>query len=157
PLNFATNAGDSAGSRIVHGNLSPQRIFVMNRKAAIAAKWSGLIAVSALGSIVAACGGGGNGYGGGGGRKPPPTASLSVDRTTITVGQTATLTWSASAGTTCTSSGGLTGAQPVTGTADVTPTATGDVTYTLTCSGAGFTGNATQSVTLTVAAASAYT
>ena len=130
----------------------------MNRMAAIAAKWSGLIAISALGSLLAGCGGGGSGYGGGGsGNPPPPTASLTLDRTTIAIGQSATLTWSASAGTTCTASGGWTGAQPTTGTADVTPTATGAVTYTLTCSGPSFTGNAIQSVTLTCAAASAYT
>jgi uncharacterized protein (TIGR03118 family) len=39
---------------------------------------------------------------------------------------------------------------------DVTPTATGSVTYTISCSGAGYTGTATQDATLTVQAASAY-
>jgi uncharacterized protein (TIGR03118 family) len=127
----------------------------MNTPAAIAAKWSGLIALSALGAALAACGG--KGYNGGlSGTTSAPTASLSVDPTTITLGQSAKLTWSASAGTTCTASNGWTGAQQTTGTQDVTPTATGNVTYTLACSGAGFTGTATQNATLAVQAASAY-
>jgi uncharacterized protein (TIGR03118 family) len=128
----------------------------MKTPAVTTAKWSGLIALSALGGALAACGGGG--YGGSGSTNyPAPTASLSVEPTTITIGQSATLNWSASAGTTCAASGGWDGPQQATGAAEVTPAATGDVTYTLTCSGATFTGNATQTVTLTVQAASAYT
>jgi uncharacterized protein (TIGR03118 family) len=127
----------------------------MNTPAAIAAKWSGLITLSVLGAALAACGG--KGYNGGlSGTTSAPTASLSVNPTTITLGQSAKLTWSASAGTTCTASNGWTGAQQTTGTQDVTPTATGNVTYTLACSGAGFTGTATQNATLAVQAASAY-
>jgi uncharacterized protein (TIGR03118 family) len=125
----------------------------MKREAAIAAKWSGLIAISALGSALAGCGGGG--YGGGSGN-PAPTASLTVEPTTITIGQSATLTWSSNQGTSCTASGAWNGTQQPTGTAEVTPTATGAVTYTLACSGDAYSGSATQSVTLTVQAASAY-
>jgi uncharacterized protein (TIGR03118 family) len=116
----------------------------MKRKAAIAAKWSGLIAFSALGSVLAGCGGGG------GSSNPMPTASLTVAPATITIGQSATLNWSSNQGS-CAASGGWSGTQQAMGTADVTPTATGAVIYTVTC------GSATQSATLTVQAASAYT
>jgi len=122
----------------------------MDRHAASAAKWAGLIACS-LGSMLAGCGGGG------GSDNPAPTASLTVEPDTITIGQSATLTWSSNAGTTCTASDGWSGAQQASGTTDVTPSATGTITYTLTCSGANFSGNATKSATLTVQAASAYT
>ena len=126
----------------------------MKAFAPIAAKWSRLLSLSALAVALAACGKDYNG--GNGGSTPAPTATLTVAPTTITVGQSAKLTWSASAGTNCTASNGWTGAQPATGSLDVTPTATGTATYTLACSGAGFLGTATQTATLTVQAASAY-
>ena len=113
-----------------------------------------LIALAALAGALAACGGGGGGYGGGSGN-PAATAAISVTPSTITAGQSATLTWSSN--TACTASGGWTGAQAATGTLDVTPTTTGAVDYTLTCTGSGYTGTATESATLTVNAASAYT
>jgi uncharacterized protein (TIGR03118 family) len=123
----------------------------MKTRTAIAAKRSALIALSALGSALAACGGGGGGYGGGSGNPAPaPTASLTVAPTTITIGQSARLDWSSNQAN-CTASDGWAGMQQATGTTDVTPTATGAVTYTLAC------GSATQSATLTVQAASAYT
>lgn len=122
----------------------------MNSRAAIAAKWSGLVAVSALGTVLAACSGGGS-------SKPAPTASISVDPPTITLGQSATLSWSASQGASCTAGGSWTGSQAATGTQNVTPTATGPVAYTLTCSGTAFSGNATSTATLTVNPASVYT
>jgi uncharacterized protein (TIGR03118 family) len=123
----------------------------MERESAFASKRSRLVALSALASGLAACGGGG------GSSNPAATAQLTVAPTTITAGQSATLTWSSNLGTGCTASGAWTGAQPATGTLDVTPTATGTVTYTLTCSGSGYSGTATQSATLTVNPASAYT
>src|SRR5262245_45775901 len=120
-----------------------------------AAKWSRLVSVSTLVVGLVACGG--KGYNGGvNGSTAAPTASLTVAPTAITLGQSAKLTWTASPGTTCTASNGWTGAQQPTGTADVTPTATGNVTYTLSCSGAGFNGTATQDATLAVQAASAH-
>src|SRR5215467_15424136 len=119
----------------------------MNSFALTAAKWSRLISLSALAGALVACGG--KGYNGGtSGTTPAPTATLTADQMTITLGQSTKLTWTASPGTTCTASNGWTGAQPTSGSADVTPTATGNVTYTLSCSGAGFTGTATQSVTV---------
>jgi uncharacterized protein (TIGR03118 family) len=127
----------------------------MKTKAAIAATRSGLIALSALGGVLAACGGGG-GYGGGS-SNPAPTATFTVAPTTIAIGQSATLNWSSNQGTSCAATGGWSGMQQATGTTEVTPTATGTVTYTLECSGGAYSGSATQSVTLTVQAASAYT
>jgi uncharacterized protein (TIGR03118 family) len=68
----------------------------------------------------------------------PPTSTtaavtVSVQPTTITAGQSATLTWSTTGGlSNCTASGGWTGSQNASGTQTVTPTAT--ATYTLTCS-----------------------
>ena len=126
----------------------------MERQRAIASKRFRLIAFSALAGTLVACGGGGGGYGGGS-SNPAATATISVAPTTITAGQSATLTWSSNA--TCTASDGWTGTQAASGTQDVTPTAAGTVTYTLTCSGSSYTGSATQSATLTVNAASAYT
>ncbi len=66
-----------------------------------------------------ACGGG---YGGGG-KNHQPTVTLSAAPTTITLGQSTTLTWTSSVGTTCTASGGWTGAKAVSGSESVTPTA----------------------------------
>jgi uncharacterized protein (TIGR03118 family) len=123
----------------------------MNRQRALAPQLHKLIALSLLTTLVAACGGGG---GGGGPSTPAATATISVSPTTITVGQSATLTWASNA--TCTASGGWTGAQQASGTQDVTPTAAGTATYTLTCTGNSTTGTATNSATLTVNAASAY-
>ncbi len=128
----------------------------MKTFAPIAAKWSRLLSLSALAVALAACGSKDYNGSSNAGSTPAPTATLSVAPTTITVGQSAKLTWSASAGTDCTASNGWTGAQATTGSVDVTPTATGTATYTLSCSGSGFLGTATQTATLTVQAASAY-
>ena len=122
---------------------------------AISAHWSRLIGVSVLGGVLAACGGGG-GYGGGD-DPPAPTLSLTVAPTTIGLGQSATLTWSASSGTSCEASGGWSGMRQPNDAAEVVPAATGAVTYTLTCSGAGFSGSAARSVTLNVEPPSTYT
>jgi len=119
------------------------------------AKWSRLLSLSAVAVALAACGKDYNGSSNAG-STPAPTATLSVAPTTITLGQSAKLTWTASAGTDCTASNGWTGAQQTNGSVDVTPTATGNVTYTLSCSGSGFLGTATQTATLTVQPASAY-
>jgi len=104
--------------------------------------------------------------GGGGGNNPPPmppTVSLSINPTTITVGQSAVLTWSSTQAVSCAASGGgWSGNQPLSGSATQTPTTGGTVTYTLTCTGAGTAGGgagyggggapqtATQTATLTV-------
>ena len=118
-----------------------------------------LIVALALGGVLAGCSGGGGddgGYGGGS-NPPPPTVSLTAAPTTIGLGQSATLTWSSNQGTSCEASGGWSGARQPTDAAEVVPTATGAVTYTLTCSGAAFSGSAARSVTLNVEPPSAYT
>ena len=113
-----------------------------------------------------ACGGGGGG--GNNPPAPPPTVTISVNPTTITVGQSATLTWSSTQAVSCAASGsGWSGNQQLSGSATESPTAGGAVTYTLTCTGAATTGGggayggggggpaptATQTATLTVTAA----
>jgi len=112
----------------------------------------------ALIATLVAVGCGGGGYGGGGGSNPPPTIAISVAPTSIVLGQSSTLTWSASAGSTCTASGGWSGTQTATGTASETPTAVGTVTYTLTCTGSGaYGGSMSGSATLTVMAPTSFT
>ena len=69
---------------------------------------------------------------------PAPTVSLSADRTTLTVGQSATLTYSSTNATTVTISGGVGAVQPAAGgTRQVTPNAT--TTFTATATGPGGT------------------
>jgi uncharacterized protein (TIGR03118 family) len=76
--------------------------------------------------------------GGSGSTAPPaptPTVTLSVSPTSITAGQSATLTWSSTQAASCTASGAWSGSQAATGSQAVTPTTSGSVTYTLTCTG----------------------
>ncbi len=109
--------------------------------------------------VLAGCGGGYGGGSGGGGyggaTLPPASVTLSVAPSTITQGQSATLTWSATSGTSCTASGAWSGAQKSSGTATVSPTAAGSSVYTLTCSGSA-NASGSGSATLTVGAATAY-
>ncbi len=77
-----------------------------------------------------------------------PTLTLGVSPTSIALGSSATVSWSTTDSTACTASGGLNGAEPVSGSQRVTPAATGTVTYAFSCSGAG--GTVTHAVTLTV-------
>jgi uncharacterized protein (TIGR03118 family) len=108
-----------------------------------------LLAIGTLG--IAGCDGGS-----GGDEARTPELELSASRTTLTLGQSATLTWTASPGTSCTASGGWNGSKPAEGSETVTPDATGSFTYTLTCNGEGFRGDATSEVTVTVVPPSAY-
>jgi uncharacterized protein (TIGR03118 family) len=96
---------------------------------------------------------------------PTPTVTLSVSPTSITAGQSATLTWSSTQAASCTASGAWSGSEAATGSQAVTPTTSGSVTYTLTCTGTssggggyGGGGGATssQTTTLTVNPATAY-
>lgn len=105
--------------------------------------------------LLVSCGGGG--YGGGGGSPPAAVLTLSVEPTTITLGQSATVTWSSSAGTFCTAGGAWSGPKAASGSESVTPTATGTFTYSMTCSGGGYGESAERSATLTVNAASGFT
>ena len=131
----------------------------MNRhgRIAIAAHGSRLIVALALGGALAGCSGGGGNDGGGYNSPTTPTVSLTVAPTTIGLGQSATLTWSSNQGTSCEASGGWSGTRQPSDATEVAPTATGAVIYTLTCSGAGFSGSAARSVTLNVEPQSTYT
>jgi uncharacterized protein (TIGR03118 family) len=113
--------------------------------------------------LLAGCGG--SSYNGGGNMGPPlaPTITFSVAPTTITLGQSATLTWSTTNAASCTASGGWTGMEGGSGTQSVTPTGTGSVIYTLSCTaptGGTYTGGGggqtSMNATLTVNAASAF-
>ncbi len=83
---------------------------------------------------------------------PPqaPTLILSILPTAITAGESSTLTWSSTNTTSCTATGGWTGAKAVSGTQVVSPVV--NTTYTLACTGTG--GTATQSASVVVSPAS---
>ncbi|MDE2218968.1 MAG: Ig-like domain repeat protein [Gammaproteobacteria bacterium] len=83
---------------------------------------------------------------------PQPTVTLSVSPTSITLGQSTTLTWSSTNATSCTASGSWSGTQATSGTSSQTPASTGSLSYSLACTGAG--GTTSSSATLTVNAAS---
>jgi uncharacterized protein (TIGR03118 family) len=119
------------------------------------------IVVMLLALAGAACGGG---YGGGGGNaSASPTVSLSVQPTSISVGQSATLNWTTSSASSCAASGAWSGTQATSGNQVVAPAAAGSIKYTLTCMGGasgsygGGGGSVSASATLTVSAATGYT
>ena len=76
--------------------------------------------------------------------------TISVNPTSVTLGQSTTLTWSAPTGTACTASGAWSGSQANMGTVTQTPTTAGTETFTLTCNGGMYSSNSA-SATLTVA------
>jgi len=123
--------------------------------------WSGLLlgllSVPVICVVLVACGGGGYG---GGGMAVPPTINLAAQPSTITVGQSATITWSTGNATSCNASGAWSVSEPTAGNMLVTPTAAGSDTYTLTCTGMsssyGGGTSSTKSVTVTVNAATAF-
>jgi uncharacterized protein (TIGR03118 family) len=114
-------------------------------------------AAALTGLALQACGGG---SGSSAPPAPTPTVTLSVSPTSITAGQSATLTWSSTQAASCTASGAWSGSQAATGSQAVTPTTSGSVTYTLACTsastgGGGYGGGGggqtgTQTTTLTV-------
>jgi uncharacterized protein (TIGR03118 family) len=110
------------------------------------------VSLAALFAVVgvglAACGGGSDAM--------STSWSIAVQPASIVLGQSAQLNWAASAGTTCTASGGWSGNEPASGSQTVTPAAVGSITYTLVCAGGGYSGSSTQSATLTVTAPSAF-
>ena len=65
-----------------------------------------------------------------------PTAALSANLTTINAGQGATLTWSSTNATGCTSTGGWTGARAASGSVLISPITTA-LTFSLICAGPG--------------------
>jgi hypothetical protein len=78
-----------------------------------------------------------------------PAVTMGVAPASITLGQTATLTWSSTNATACTASNAWTGSEAVSGTQAVTPTAAGTLSYVLTCTGAGGSANGTATLTVT--------
>ena len=78
-----------------------------------------------------------------------PTVTIGVAPASITLGQSATLTWSSANATACTASNAWTGNEAVSGTASETPTAAGTLSYVLTCTGLGGIANATATLTVT--------
>lgn len=77
----------------------------------------------------------------------PPTVSLTATPTTVPSGGSSTLNWSSTNATSCTASGGWTGAKALGGSETLT-NRTQTASYTLSCSGAG--GTASQTVTVSV-------
>ncbi len=75
-----------------------------------------------------------------------PTLEFTADPTTITTVGTSTLTWASTNATSCTASGGWSGAKALSGNQIVSPNAT--TTYSLTCTGAG--GDIAKNVTVNV-------
>jgi Leucine-rich repeat (LRR) protein len=76
---------------------------------------------------------------------PPIVGSFAASPSTITAGQSSTLSWTTT-NTTSVSISGVTGTQPANGSASVSPTTT--TTYTLTATGAGGTATATTTITV---------
>ena len=81
-----------------------------------------------------------------------PTVTLAINPTSITVGESATLTWSSTNATSCTASGAWSGTQATSGTSSVAPGSAGISAYMLSCSRADDTTSATSVVKLTVSA-----
>ncbi len=86
---------------------------------------------------------------------PGSTVSVSVNPTTINLGQSAVVTWASSSGTSCTASGGWSGTLAATGTQTVTPTAAGTDTFNLSCTGGAYS-SGKGSASLTVNASTAF-
>ncbi len=84
-----------------------------------------------------------------------PTVTLAADPTSIASGASSTLTWSSTNATSCTASGGWTGAEAISGTQSVSPTLT--TSYTLTCTGAGGSASATATVAISAPSGSGAT
>lgn len=105
--------------------------------------WSLAPALFAL--LLAGCGGG---EGGGDGDPPAPGLTLAASPSTLTVGGTITLNWSAANAISCTASGGWSGSKATSGNQNIAAVAAGSATFTLSCTGAGGTTSRTASVTV---------
>ncbi len=77
---------------------------------------------------------------------PQPTVTLAASPTSIASGGSSILTWTSTNATSCTASSGWSGTEATSGTESVTPAAT--TSYTLTCTGAGGSANASATVTV---------
>jgi hypothetical protein len=77
----------------------------------------------------------------------PPTVALSASPTSVTSGQSSTLTWTSTNASSCSASGAWSGTEPTSGSLS-TGALNQNSTYTLTCTGTG--GSAIASATVTV-------
>ena len=82
---------------------------------------------------------------------PPGPPTMALGASTVTVGNSTTLTWAAYNVTSCSASGSWSGGQKTSGSLTITPTAAGTDNYTLTCMNAH--GSAQKTATLAVQAA----
>jgi len=99
-------------------------------------------------AALAGCGGGG----GDGGNpdqpnNPTPTVTLGASPTSITAGQTVTLTWSSTNASSCSASGGWSGTKATSGS-EASAALTANTTFTLVCVGGGGSGTANATVTV---------
>jgi PKD repeat protein len=85
---------------------------------------------------------------------PLPTVTLGASPSSLTAGQSSTLTWNSSNATSCSASGAWSGVQPISGSVS-TGAMNQNSTYTLTCTGSG--GSSTSSVTVAVSASQTLT
>ena len=85
----------------------------------------------------------------------PPAPSLSISSPSVTLGNSATITWSDTFASSCTASGSWSGARAQSGTQAVAPSSVGTYTYTLSCSNAsGSSPSASAMLTVTPASSS---
>jgi subtilisin family serine protease len=82
---------------------------------------------------------------------PPGPPALSLASSTVTLGETTTLSWSSINASSCTASGAWSGSEATSGSLTLTPAAVGALTYSLACANAQAKSTAA-SVTLTVSA-----
>jgi hypothetical protein len=82
------------------------------------------------------------------GAQAAPTVRISTDIKTLPLGQSTTLTWTATNASICTASGGWSGTEPTSGSQS-TGALTASQSYTLTCSGPGGSASDTASVQVT--------
>jgi hypothetical protein len=90
-----------------------------------------------------------SGGGGSGGGSPPPTVTISVSATTVNEGESVELTWSSTGATSCAASGGWSGNQATSGSA-TSPPVVARTEFSLSCTGAGGTAEASTTVTVMV-------
>jgi hypothetical protein len=92
-------------------------------------RWSRRTVTAAAVVLLCSCGGGGGDH-----SMPAPTVTLEVSPTSVTAGETATLTWSSTNATACTASGAWAGPESISGNLEVSQDQPDTYTYTLDCS-----------------------
>lgn len=85
---------------------------------------------------------------------PAPTVKISLTTSSITVGESISLTWSSTNADTCQASGDWSGQQDTEGTSSESPASPGKYTYTITCTNTKGTASASASLTASAKAVS---